>query len=269
MKKFKVSCIIQARMSSSRLPSKILLPGYNKPLLFHLIERLRKSKKLDKIIVATTNEVLDDVIVELCKKNKIKYFRGKLDDLVDRYYKCATKYKMKNIVRITSDCPLINHNLVDEMINSFEKSNVDYLSNLHPPTFPDGFDIEIFNYSSLKKTFLNSKKNYEREHVTPYIWDNPNKFKIKNFNFKNKVNLSSKYRLTLDYPEDYYVLWNIFNRIYPKNKNFDLKDIFKFLKSNKEILINNSLIKVNWYRNHLKKLKTISQNDTNLKGLKK
>ena len=259
----RIVCIIQARISSIRLPGKILLPGYEKPLLFHLLERLKKSKLINKIVIATSTNQQDDLIFNLCTSKKIEVFRGSENDLLSRYYKCAKKYKAKNIVRLTSDCPLMDPKIVDLMINKyFSLKNVDYLSNIHPPSYPDGFDIEIFTFKALYKAYRNAKKKYEREHVTPYIWDNFEKFKIENFSeFKNDE-LYKKYRLTLDYKEDFHVIWNIYKSLYPKKKYFNLKDIISYLKKNKKVLINKNLIKVNWYRHAYKKLKTISKKDT-------
>lgn len=259
-----IICIIQARVLSTRLPAKVLLPGYDKPLLIHLVERLKKSKLIKKIVVATTTNTIDEAIVDLCKINKIDVFRGNPTDVLDRYYKCSKKYKAKNILRITSDCPLMDYKLVDEVIKKYFLFKSDFMSNVHPPSYPDGFDIEIFNFKTLKKTFFNAKKNYEREHVTPYMWDNPGKFKINNFQNKGE-NYYNKYRLTIDYKEDFYVISKIFNELYPKNKYFTLLDIIKYLKKNMKLLVNKKFIKVNWFRHHLKELKTISKKDTNLK----
>lgn len=266
MEQNKITCIIQSRVSSSRLPGKILLPGYNKPLLLHLFERLKKSKLIKKIIIATTKSITDDVIFNLCKKNKIEVFRGNSLDLLDRYYKCAKKYKAKNILRITSDCPLMDYRLVDKVIKKFFLTRSDYISNVHPPSFPDGFDIEIFKFRTLEKAYFKAKKKHEREHVTPFMWDNRGVFKISNYR-NNSKNYYNKYRLTLDYKEDYYVIWKIFNDLYPKNKYFKLEDIIKYLKKNMQILINKKFLKVNWFRHHLKDLKTISKKDTKLKYL--
>tara|TARA_B100001123_G_scaffold378781_1_gene447127 strand:- start:927 stop:1730 length:804 start_codon:yes stop_codon:yes gene_type:complete len=267
MKKNEAICIIQARVTSSRLPGKILLQGYDKPLLLHTIERIKKSKLIKKIVVATSNLKMDEIIYKICKKNRINIFRGHPNDLLSRYYNCAKKYKANTIVRITSDCPLMDYKIIDKIIKKFYSSNVDFISNTHPPVIPDGFDIEIFNFKSLKKAFFKAKKNFQREHVTPYIWDNPKKFKIKNYDIFFKKNYYKKYRLTLDYLEDYFVIWKIYNELYPKKKFFDLKDILLYLKTNNHILINKKYIKVNWYRYHLKKLKTIRKEDTKIKFL--
>tara|TARA_Y100000294_G_C8485286_1_gene308470 strand:- start:74 stop:880 length:807 start_codon:yes stop_codon:yes gene_type:complete len=261
-----ITCIIQARLSSSRLPGKILMHGYDKPLLLHLLERIKKSKFIKKIIIATTYEKIDKPIKDICKKNKIEYFSGHPTDVLSRYYNCAKKNKIKNILRITSDCPLIDYKIIDEVIKKFFSSDFDYVSNIHPASAPDGFDVEIFKFSALKKAFFKAKKKHEREHVTPYIWDNEYKFKKANVLFHPKKKLHDRYRLTLDYLDDYFLIWNIYNFLYPKKKYFSLNDILKFLRKNKNMITNKKLIKVNWYRNSLSKLKTINKNDTNLKA---
>jgi len=263
MKKKRRICIVQARISSKRLPAKILLPGFDKPLLLHTIERLKKSKLIDEVVIATSNLKIDDVIFNICKRNNINTYRGHPLNLLDRYYKCAKKYKAKTIVRITSDCPLIDYKIVDSVIKKFKDSNVDYCSNNHPPTFPDGFDVEVFSFEVLKRTYFKANKNFEKEHVTPYIWDNPNKFKIGNFRTSLiKRRYHDKYRLTLDYKEDFYVIWNIYKDLYPKKKYFELKDVINYLIKKPNILINNHYIKVNWYKDHYKKLKTINKKYT-------
>ena len=261
----KIVCIVQARISSSRLPAKILLPGYNKPLLLHLIERLKKSSFINDVIVATSKNPLDDLIYDLCNLKKIKVYRGSLNDLLNRYYHCAKKHKADHIVRITSDCPLIDPKIIDLMIKKYlSLKNADFLSNTHPPSYPDGFDVEIFSFQALQKAFRSAKKNYEREHVTPFIWDNPKKFNIFNYtNLKNNE-LYKKYRLTLDYKEDFFVIWSIFNKLYKTKKYFELKHIINFLKKRPKILKNNHLIKVNWYKDHYNQLKTINKNDVKI-----
>ena len=259
-----ISCVIQARMGSSRLPGKILFNGYDRPLLIHLIDRIKRSKKINKIIVATSKNKLDDVIFSLCKKKKIEVFRGDEKNVLSRYFNCAKKYKISTIVRITSDCPLIDHTIIDKMIKNYYKGKYDFYGNTHPATFPDGYDIEIFSFEALKKSFYNSKNNFQKEHVTPFIWDNPDKFSIGNYKNK-KGNFHNYYRFTLDFIEDYYLIFFIFNYFYPKNKSFKLEDLIKFFKNKKKMLrINKKFIKVNWYSKYLKNLKTISKKDTKL-----
>jgi spore coat polysaccharide biosynthesis protein SpsF len=161
----------------------------------------------------------------------------------------------------------MDYKIVDKVIDKYYFSKADCVSNIHPPTFPDGFDIEVFSYEILKKAFFEAKKNFQREHVTPYIWDNPKKFKINNYGNSSNYNYYKKIRLTLDYKEDYYVIWKIYNKLYPLKKLFELKDIIKFLKHNVHILVNKKYLNVNWYRHHLTELKTIKKKDTTIKFL--
>jgi spore coat polysaccharide biosynthesis protein SpsF len=156
----------------------------------------------------------------------------------------------------------MDYRIIDLMIKKYNEKKIDYLSNIHPPTLPDGFDIEIFTFEALKKTYLSANQDFQKEHVTPFIWDNPKKFLIKNFVYKKIKNLYNKYRLTLDYKEDYYVISKIYNALYFKNKFFSLEDILKYINKNPSIMINKKFIKVNWYKDHLKKLKTIKKKDT-------
>jgi spore coat polysaccharide biosynthesis protein SpsF len=263
-----IHCIIQARISSSRLPAKVMLSVCDKPLLIHLVERIKKSKIINKVIVATSSESEDELIYHVCKKKKIDVFKGSLNNLLNRYYYCAKKFKSDIIVRITSDCPLMDVNLIDKMLSNYLEKPVDYLSNIHPPTYPDGFDVEIFPFKILKKIMRFSKKEYEKEHVTPYLWDNPHLFNLMNYSeFKNDE-LYKKYRLTLDFKEDFYVISKIYNSLYFKNNFFSLNDVVKFIKKNQHILVNKKLIKVNWYGKVYKKLRTISKKDTNLTAVK-
>ena len=257
-------CIIQARISSSRLPGKIMLSVCGKPLLLHLVERIKKSKEINKVIIATSKKTEDDLIFDLCKKKKIYVYRGSSDNLLSRYFQCAKKFRTDIIVRITSDCPLMDVKLIDKMIIKYLEKPVDYLSNIHPPTYPDGYDVEIFPFKILKKVKKYAQKDYEKEHVTPYLWDNPKIFNLMNYSEFENNRLYKKYRLTLDYKEDFYVISQIYNRLYPKKKYFSLSDVLKLIKKNNKILINKKLIKINWYRKVYKKLKTISKKDLNL-----
>ena len=165
--------------------------------------------------------------------------------------------------KIPSDVPLIDPDIVDMVFSFFEKNQFDYVSNLHPPTFPDGFDVEILTFDALKDAWKNSVKNYEREHTTPYIWENPKKFLIGNVSMPGGENLSITYRLTIDYEEDYRVINNVFTNLYPHNPRFSYLDMINYLKKHPKIAeINNHLNGVNWYRHHLDELKTIDASMT-------
>ena len=193
MVKNPITVIIQARYSSKRFEGKILKKIENKTILEILIKRLKRSKKIDNIIVACSNNVKDKKIINLCKRLNIGYFDGSEKNVQKRFYKASKKFKITNIVRITSDCPLIDVSILDKMIIKF-KEGYDYVSNTIDPTMPDGFDIEIFKTQVLKERLFTKKINNEIEHVTSGIKKNS---KYKAYNFRLKKNYSNL-RLTLD-----------------------------------------------------------------------
>lgn len=226
--------IIQARLGSKRLPGKVLknFKGYN--LLNVLVSRLKKSKIIKNIIIATTKNYKDKKIVNFCKKNSLKFFRGEENDVLGRYYKTASKYKVKNIVRITSDCPFIDINILDKMLIFFKKNKLDYYSNTYPEpsTFPDGMDIEIFKYKALKISNKLAKYKSEREHVTVFMRQFK-KFKIKRYDQKNDL---SMYRLTIDFLEDFKLFTQIIDHFGKKIILASMNDLVKFLSKNKRLI---------------------------------
>jgi len=238
--KKKVVAIIQARFGSVRFPGKVLKKINNKTILEILFRRLSRSKYISKIIVACSKNNNDKGIVEICKKSKINYFIGSENDVLERYYKTAKKYKALNIVRITGDCPLIDPKVVDDVIKNFFEKKVDYASNTNPPTYPDGLDVEVFKFSALQYAFFKAKDSLEREHVTPFI---VNHRKFKKFNLEYIKNISSL-RLTLDEKEDFILLEKIIKN-FKNNIYFNLEDILNFLKKKKKITAINSHFKSN------------------------
>ena len=183
--------IIQARVASKRLPKKVIKKLNGLPLIIYMIERLKKSKYIDQIVVATTTEQSDDVLERLLQSKGIKVFRGQTSNVLARFYGLAQEFQSKNYLRLTADCPFIDYELVDEGIEIFSKSNFDYLSNNHPPTYPDGLDFEIFTINTLEQCFNKSKSNFEREHVTPWMIENiKNKYTLKSkFDYSSTVHL--------------------------------------------------------------------------------
>ena len=237
--KYNNLCIIQARTGSTRLPNKVLLKAGKVSLLEYEIKRIRQSKFIDKIVVATTVSKKDDIIEKLCKKNKVDCFRGSEEDVLDRYYQGSLRYpKFSNIVRITGDCPLIDPAIIDGVIDLFLKNKFDYASNVEKETFPDGLDVEIFKREALDEAAQRAKLASEREHVTLYI-RNAKKYK--------KGNLSSEYdfshfRLTVDEKEDYEVI-----KFLIKNSNIydGYMKYVSLLTKNPEIMMKNIKIKRN------------------------
>ena len=231
-----IVAIVQARMSSTRLPGKVLLEVMGKPLLWHMIERVRKSRYIDKIVIATTTNFSDDPIVTLAKKVGVDFYRGSEHDVLSRYFEAADKFGAEIIVRLTSDCPLIDPDIINSTIELYLKFNgkIDFVGNTVPPpsTYPDGMDVEVFGFSTLKKTHESAKLPSEREHVTFYMWKN-SEFKTKRLDCTRDL---SAYRLTVDYPDDYKVIEFVLENLYESNKTFTLEDIISLLHSNSKYL---------------------------------
>lgn len=252
-------------MGSSRLPGKVLLPLADKPLLLRMYERVSFAKCADEIVVALTNEELDNQLVLLCQKNKINYFRGSTLDLLDRHYKAAKKTSAEIVIKIPSDCPLIDHHIIDKVILYYinNREKYDFVSNLHPPSYPDGNDVEVMSFETLEAAWINAKKDFEREHTTPFIWENPDKFRLGNVVWETGLDYSMTHRFTIDYKEDYEFIKRVYDELYPIKNRFGLKDILKLLEDKPELKkINNMYAGVNWYRNHINELKTISPEQT-------
>ena len=227
----KVSCIIQARVGSTRLPKKVLLNIVGKPVLYHVIDRVLKSNEIDNVIVATTTNPSDKEIVRLVKNynsKKVSVFCGSENDVLDRYYKAAKNSNSDIIVRVTSDCPLIDWRIIDLVVLEFKKGNYDYVSNiLTKRTFPRGLDVECFSFSVLKHLWKICQKNREREHVTTYIRENKEKFRTKNIEQKEDL---SYLRWTLDEPDDLKLIEKVYSALYNNNRYFDTEDIMRLFK---------------------------------------
>lgn len=256
----KIVTIVQARVSSTRLPGKVLLPILDKPVLIRMIERINKSKLKGKLVIATSTNSDDDQIEKLCEENSLECYRGSLNDLLDRHYQVGLIYNADAVVKIPSDCPLIDPSIIDKVINNFTENNFDYVSNLHPATYPDGNDVEIFSFKALERAWKEASKNYEREHTTPFFWENENIFKIGNVCWETGLDFSTSLRFTLDYFEDYQFIKNIYEELYPTNPNFSLQDILNLLNQKPDLLkINQKYVGTYWYDNHLDELKNIEE----------
>lgn len=245
----KIVVIIQARMGSTRLPGKVMIKIKDKTVLNHVVERIRCCKNVDDIIVATSLDKSNNAIEQECCHMKVKCFRGNEQDVLKRYYCAAKQNNADLIVRITSDCPVIDYNIIDKMIEKFLSEdkirNIDYMSNFDivENTFPRGMDVEIIKFYALEKTYKEANKSYEREHVTPYIYNNPNKFKL--MGYSNEEDLS-KYRFTLDTKEDLQLITVIYNNLYDNNNKFSMNNIIDFVKKNPQVIkINENVVQKN------------------------
>lgn len=232
-----------------------------------MMERILAAKTAATVVVATSTEEDDDAVEELCEDYGYNCFRGSLENLLERHYLAGLEYKADVVVKIPSDCPLIDPAIIDKVINFYiqNKDKFDYVSNLHPPTYPDGNDVEVIPMPILKITYENALMNMELEHTTPYIWERPDEFRIGNVQWETGLDYSMTYRFTIDYKEDYEFIKTVYDELYEKNNLFGLDDILKLLEEKPEIKkINEKYLGVNWYRNHLDDLKTISPEDTRL-----
>lgn len=257
--------IMQARSGSTRLPGKIMKKILGKSILQLQMERMLNAKTPSKIVVATTKNKIDDDIVNICKSNNYEYFRGDENNLLDRHYQAAKKYNAEVVVKIPSDCPLIDPKIIDRVISYYidNQGKFDFVSNLHPATYPDGNDVELMPMKMLELAWKEAEKDYELEHTTPYFWEQPERFRIGNVEWESGLDYSMSHRFTIDYPEDYDFIKRVFEELYPHNPTFSLDDIIYLLEQKPEIMdINRKYSGVNWYRNHLGELKTIGANQT-------
>lgn len=236
--KSKVTAIIQARMTSTRLPGKVLMEVMGKSLLSYQIERLRFSKMIDKIIIATTVNKEDDPIVDLAQKEELDFYRGSEDDVLDRYYQTAKKYNAAHIMRLTADCPLIDPDICDSIVGAFFENGVDYIRT--GETFAEGLDCEIIGFEVLARAWQEANLKAEREHVTLYIRNHPELFKTM---VKENETDDSRYRITVDEEEDFLVVKTILDNLYKGNDSyFTIKEIKSFLDTHPEVYRLNSHI---------------------------
>lgn len=240
----RVVAIVQARISSSRLLGKVLLPLAGKPALAHVIERLQACNNLHDIVLATSVGPEDDSIEKWCNANEVNCFRGNLNDVLDRYYQAATHYKADVIVRITADCPLIDPMIVDQVVEGFLAGDFDAFS--LAGEFPDGLDCQVFAYSALEKAWREAKLPSEREHVGPYIEkSNPEQFKIGRL---EKFFGLSHHRWTLDVSQDYEFLQVVFERLFKEGVLFGTSEILALLEREPDLMqINSEVIRNEGY----------------------
>jgi spore coat polysaccharide biosynthesis protein SpsF (cytidylyltransferase family) len=226
----KTAVITQARMSSTRLPGKVMKSLAGKTVLAHFVERLQRMKTVDFVVVATTTGPEDDGIVKEMETRfpQVRVFRGDRDDVLDRYYQAAKKFGVKTIVRITSDCPLVDPKVSDEVVQRYREAGCDYGCNNFPPrSYPLGLDTEVFSFEALERAWKEAKDPREREHVTPYIRENADKFKTCEVRSPRPL---GALRWTVDYPQDYQFVCEIFERLYPAKPDFSMEDVLAVLQ---------------------------------------
>ncbi|MDC0202156.1 glycosyltransferase family protein [Candidatus Nitrosopelagicus sp.] len=226
-----IGCIIQARMGSSRLPGKVMMKLDNsQPILYYVIKQHQFCNLVDKIVVATTELESDDIIAEFAHNMEVDCFRGNSTNVLDRYYQCAKKYNFSTIIRVTADNPFNDPQVVDKVVEEFKSKDYDYITNSLPRTFPQGISVEIFSFDVLEKAWNNAKLPSEKEHVTPYIYNHPDDFKISNFRYEEDF---SNIRCTVDQDNDYKLTKIIASEI--KKSPILVSDILNLFKEKPEL----------------------------------
>ena len=263
----RILTVVQARMGSSRLPGKVMMPLAGQPLMVRMLERMQRAKLAGTIVVATTTEPGDDTVAACCAEHDLLCFRGDTLDVLDRHYQAARYFGADVVVKIPLDCPLIDPAVIDQVLGVYLNNPgcYDFVSNLHPATFPDGNDVEIMTMPALETAWREAKRPLEREHTTPFIWENPDRFRIANVAWDTGLDYSMSHRWTIDYPEDYTFIKAVYDELFPLNPEFSLPDILHLLENRPDIAqLNAQYAGVNWYRNHLDELRTVDASQTNV-----
>lgn len=242
MRDGKVVGILQARMSSTRLPGKVLKPLCGEPMLARQLERLTRSRRMDALVVATSDRSDDDPIAEVCSRLGISCYRGSLSDVLDRFYRAAAEAGADHVVRLTGDCPLTDPGLIDDLIDFYLRQEVDYASNCRPPTLPDGLDAEVFSMAALRLAWQDAEDPFFREHVVPFIVRNPQRFSAANWQHETDL---SALRWTVDEPSDLAFVEEVFNALYPRKPDFSWRDVLDLLDENPDLLTINTGIERN------------------------
>jgi spore coat polysaccharide biosynthesis protein SpsF len=229
----KVVAITQARMTSERLPGKIMLKSAGKTLLEHHLERLGRTETINEIVLATTENPEDDITADLGQKLGVRIFRGSEEDVLARYHGAATELNAEIVVRVTSDCPLIDPAVTDRTVRAFMESPepLDYVSNRLVQTYPRGLDTEVLHFAALDEAFVEATEPSDREHVTTFIWRQPDRYRVANISFASD---QSHHRWTVDTPDDFELLRRIIEDLYPQNTEFTLQDCLSLLESHPE-----------------------------------
>lgn len=235
-----VLAILQCRMSSTRLPGKALLPILGRPMLLRIIERLRRARTLQGILVATSTSPADDCIEGLARANGVPCFRGNAEDVLDRYYQAACQAKADVVARVTGDCPLLDPQVVDAVVQRFQQGGFDYVSNTLERTYPDGLDVEVLSFAVLERAWREATRPSEREHVTPYLWKHPQQFRLGNVGLGRDL---SALRWTVDRAEDLEFVREIYSRM--SLPAWGMEEVLEILRINPELMQRNAGLATN------------------------
>ncbi|MEO7732768.1 MAG: glycosyltransferase family protein [Kofleriaceae bacterium] len=257
-----ITVVIQARTGSSRLPGKILLPAAGAPLLQRMVERVSAARTPTAVVIATTELAADDAICELARRAGVTCVRGPTTDCLARHAIAARATRADVVVKIPSDCPLIDPATIDRVLGAWlaePARGVDYLSNLHPATWPDGFDVEVMTREALEIAVREATRPLDREHTTPFLWDQPERFVTANVAWETGLDLSARYRLTLDYLEDDAVIRSVYDELWSPHRHFTLAEILSLLVARPSLCARNARhLGTSWYRDHPGELRTLA-----------
>lgn len=230
----RIVCFIEARYRSSRLPGKVLKPILGKPMLELMIERLKRARTLDGIVVATTDQEPDQPIEDLAKRVGVGCFRGSEDDVLARVLGAARAYEADVIVETTGDCPLHDPAIIDKVVADFRLGGADFVSNVLEYTTPRGTDVRVFTTDSLDEINRTSNDPADHEHVSLHFWEHPEKYRIRNVRWDLPAEVA-KLRLTVDTPQDFELVRNVYEALYPKNPQFTLTDVLELFRQRPEL----------------------------------
>lgn len=259
--------VIQARTGSSRLPGKTLLPLAGSTVLARMVERVVSARLSGRVVVATTVLDEDDALAEHCTRLGFPVFRGHPTDLLSRHFSAAKAFGARFVAKIPSDCPLVDPDAIDTVLGFFRDNlgEYDYVSNLHPATWPDGNDVEVMSLAALGTAAVEAERDFEREHTTPFLWERPERFRIGNVERTEGRDLSMTRRFVLDYPEDYAFVSRVYDELYDERPRFSGDDVLALLERKPQIArLNEKWAGVNWYRHHLGDLRTVPARATRL-----
>jgi spore coat polysaccharide biosynthesis protein SpsF len=235
----KIVCTIEARMTSSRMPGKVLKPLAGEPALQRVVERIQKSKSVDEIIIATTENISDQPIVDLCNKIGCSCFRGSKNDVLKRVLEAAKSFNGEIIVEITGDCPLIDHRHIDKVVELFFSGEYDYAANCIEPSFPEGFAVQVFPTKILEEVNKLTDDYIDHIHVSYYIYNHPERYGLINWKAEGHMYWPGL-ALTLDEEDDYVLLSKIFNELFPENEDFSAEDVVSLLRRRPDLVAINA-----------------------------
>ena len=258
----RVVTVVQARAGSTRLPGKVLLPLGRGCVLDVMLTRVKAARLVGEIVVATTTNSEDDEIERVAARNDVHCYRGHPTDLLDRHVRAASVHRASHVVKIPSDCPLIDPRVIDEVLEHYlaRWPDVDFVSNLHPPTHPDGNDVEVIAFDVLAEAWLESKQPIEREHTTTFVWAKPGRYRVSNVLWNDGRNCSQTHRLVLDYAEDYDVLAAVYGALSTTNALFSVENAVEFLDANPWVRDHNRVHHgIQWYHRQADEFRNLDQ----------